>query len=121
MKPVLTAFLTICLFTWLLPLGTFIKPSQEKTACGGKRAFHMCSMMQGKADPNPSSKISFSSASDSGQGAKSSAGGGDDFLPARNGTVRPNPAAVFPETLISTRYSCFRTTLEPPPKALPLF
>ncbi len=37
-------FFTIALFfLWLLPLGIFIKPAQEKIACGGKRAICLCS------------------------------------------------------------------------------
>jgi hypothetical protein len=30
-------------FLWIQPLGAFIKPAAEDTACGGHRAFHMCS------------------------------------------------------------------------------
>ena len=72
---------TVCLFSWLLPLGAFIKPSQEKTACDGQRPFHMCSMPAGKAMPDRgfSSKIGFSDASDVNARAKSSASAGNDF------------------------------------------
>ena len=76
-----SSFLTVCLFLWVLPLGAFIKPGQEETACGGKRAFHMCcSMGMGKVNPNPSSKVTFTNASDFGHGAKSSASAGDDAV-----------------------------------------
>lgn len=44
MKP-LVSLLSITLFIlWILPLGFFIKPNQEKTACGGLRAVCMCRM-----------------------------------------------------------------------------
>jgi hypothetical protein len=81
----LSSIVTIlCFFLWILPLGAFIKPSQEDTACGGKRAFHMCmcSMGMGKIRPSESTqKISFANASDFGHQGKSSAGAsGDDFL-----------------------------------------
>lgn len=40
----IVGFLTvISFFLWIQPLGAFIKPSAEATACGGNRAFHMCS------------------------------------------------------------------------------
>ena len=78
----LTSFVLLCLFLWLLPLGAFIKPSQEKIACDGHRAFHMCSMMMGKIDPNPSPEVKFSSGGEQ-RTAKSSAAGGDDFIPVR--------------------------------------
>ena len=43
----LTALSVISLFSfWLIPLGSFIKPSQEKTACGGQRAVCCCSVMK---------------------------------------------------------------------------
>lgn len=31
-------------FLWIQPLGAFIAPSAEDTACGGRRAVHMCSV-----------------------------------------------------------------------------
>lgn len=30
-------------FIWILPLGAFIKPSQEKKVCNGQRAICLCS------------------------------------------------------------------------------
>ena len=75
-----TLFLTITLCFWFLPLGSFIKPSQEKTACGGKRAFHMCSMMAGKVNPNPSNTVSYQNGSDFARDAKSQASSGNDWF-----------------------------------------
>ncbi|HTL70136.1 MAG TPA: hypothetical protein VL404_02475 [Candidatus Eisenbacteria bacterium] len=47
-----TAFVALwALAAWVLPLGAFIKPSMEKIACGGHRAFHMCCSM-GKIAPS---------------------------------------------------------------------
>jgi hypothetical protein len=46
---VLTALL---FFIWILPLGIFIKPSQEKIACGGQRAICLCSHAQSKVKSN---------------------------------------------------------------------
>ena len=114
-------FVLICLFVWLLPLGAFIKPSQEKIACDGHRAFHMCCMMLGKVNPNPSSKISFTTASDFGHGAKSSAAGGDDFLPIKNKQYPSIASQRHYETSWLATYFHFQNPLDPPPKSSPLF
>lgn len=58
-----------------MPLGAFIKPSQEKIACDGKRAFHMCSMMGQTSDKSDTVSITVSSGT--GNSAKN-AGAGDD-------------------------------------------
>lgn len=56
-------FLSVALSAWLLPLGAFIKPSQEKIACGGNRAMHMCSMNDpARVNTDTSDKVTFSSA-----------------------------------------------------------
>jgi len=47
------ALLTVILFfIWLLPLGIFIKPSQEKIVCDGQRAICMCHAFIPKASTN---------------------------------------------------------------------
>ncbi len=67
-----------------MPLGNFIKPSQEKTACGGGRAFHMCSMGMTKIhteDRNTSPKIAFADAAGVEKAPKvSSSGSGEDLF-----------------------------------------
>lgn len=81
MRRSLVLFVLACLVVWLMPLGAFIKPSQEKTACGGGRAFHMCSMMSGKAHTdNGSSKILLTDGGNVEKTAKSSTSGGDDLV-----------------------------------------
>ena len=39
----LSVIILFVFVSWLLPLGIFIKPSQEKIACDGQRAICMCS------------------------------------------------------------------------------
>ena len=41
-KILILIFMAICYISWIQPLGIFIKPSQEKFVCGGKRAICMC-------------------------------------------------------------------------------
>ncbi len=77
-KP-LAIFVTITLLAWLLPLGAFIGASQQGTACGGKRAFHMCQMMKGKVSTASSATVSFSNAGGYDT-AKASGSAGDDLV-----------------------------------------
>jgi hypothetical protein len=42
MKRTLALFLALSFILWILPLGYFIKPSQQKIACDGQRAMCMC-------------------------------------------------------------------------------
>ena len=82
----ISILLAASIFLWVLPLGAFIQPSQEKMACGGNRAFHMCSCAtdgaQAKKDPGPQ-KISFTSASGMEKTNKADmSSGGNDFLSA---------------------------------------
>lgn len=79
----LTLFVTAALMAWLLPLGAFINASQQKTACGGKRAFHMCSMMSSSAPSPDDGTVKFTGAHPVEKTAKSSASGGDDFTAER--------------------------------------
>lgn len=81
-------FILSAVFLWLMPLGAFIKPSQEATVCGGLRAFHMCTCFKGKIDPNrvgAHGRAPLLTSSDFGQNAKSSSSGGDtDPLPLKS-------------------------------------
>ncbi|MFA5117446.1 MAG: hypothetical protein WC695_01180 [Candidatus Omnitrophota bacterium] len=40
-------------FIWILPLGVFIKPSQEKLVCGGQRAICLCGSRPGQTKTAP--------------------------------------------------------------------
>lgn len=77
MKRITASFLFIAVVLWLMPLGAFIKPSQEKTACDGKRAFHMCSMM-GKVQTEE--RTAFSAQNNGSGAAKNMSSSGDDYL-----------------------------------------
>jgi hypothetical protein len=46
----LVSFFILLVFAlWILPLGVFIKSSQQKTFCGGQRAICLCSHMKAKS------------------------------------------------------------------------
>lgn len=44
-------------FIWILPLGVFIKPAQEKFACNGQRAICLCSHLMAKKSSSQPAKI----------------------------------------------------------------
>ena len=46
-------------FIWIIPLGAFIKPSQEKFACGGKRAICLCNHIDKESKSNSAQECSF--------------------------------------------------------------
>ncbi len=80
---VFAAFVSVTIFLWVLPLGNFIKPTQEKSACGGGRAMHMCTMGMGKvqAPTSDASKISFTNPGSVEKTNKPSGGSaGNDFI-----------------------------------------
>ncbi len=111
-----TIFVAVSLFIWLLPLGAFIGASQEKTACGGGRAFHMCSMMNGKAQAKGPAKISYSSANTAEKAAKSSAAGGNDFV--ASGEASRSATRVLYEHARDILFcpQSFQDILVPPPR-----
>jgi hypothetical protein len=77
MRRFVLSFTALSILLWALPLGAFIGASQEKTACGGKRGMHMCSMM--KKNAQSPEKVSFSAAS-SVEKTSADAGSGTNML-----------------------------------------
>jgi len=68
----------IVIFTlWLLPLGAFIKPAQEKIACGGQRAICLCSHAKAKVSGKAiESGVGLKVGNSSGKEKESSGGAG---------------------------------------------
>ena len=80
MKKALLSFIVIAFFIWLLPLGVFIKPSQEKTACGGQRAICMCQVQMTKSQSKPLEGISLKGGSNQKNENASAKGGGSNYF-----------------------------------------
>ena len=79
MKRFLLLFLLFGFLLWILPLGYFIKPSQEHLVCDGQRAFCMCCMMKPKvADKAMEAGVSLKAGTSTGK--ESSSGGGNYFV-----------------------------------------
>jgi len=101
MKRWLASFLVIGFILWIMPLGYFIKPSQEKLACDGQRAMCMCCMMKPKvSDKAMEAGINLKVASSSNK--ESSSGGGNYFTSARS-TVALNAlsSSIFENKFLS--------------------
>ena len=103
---------------WLLPLGVFIKPSQEKTACDGQRPFHMCSMIaKVRTDAlGSSSKVNLTNADGTGAGAKYSASDGNDLVLNVKTAGESITNRKFYEFLIHSSYPLILRSFEHVPK-----
>lgn len=119
MKRLFSFVTVVCFSAWLLPLGNFIKPSQEKTACGGDRAFHMCSMMApAQIDDNSSAgKVSFTSASGVEKTQKSPASAGNDLFAAASLARTPDLISKLSEARLIFPSKTFYFSIDPVPKA----
>ena len=115
-KRLLTSFVVLCVFSWLMPLGAFIKPGQEEMACGGKRAFHMCSCM-GKMGSGSPVKPGINSASGFNENAKSSASGGDDLFISNSNILFARQSSKHYETLQTLKFQSPTSSIFHPPKA----
>ncbi len=80
MKPLVSLLSITLFFLWILPLGFFIKPDQEKTACGGLRAVCMCSMGTSAVQNKPIEGYSIKSVSVDGRVRSVTGVGGASYL-----------------------------------------
>jgi len=92
------ATLTAVLFiVWLLPLGYFIKPSQEKTVCDGQRAICMCSVhFAHKAPFNPLAGIATAN-SNGNKEAPSNGGGAGNYFESNLSVLSVTHSSILPD------------------------
>jgi hypothetical protein len=110
MNKVFGSFLVISFVLWVLPLGVFIKSSQEKLACDGQRAICMCHAMVLKS-PGAGLKIGPSTNKEN-----SSGGGANYFVSARPVIALNLKSASFFENQYLCYKSPFLAALEYVPK-----
>ena len=114
MKRWLALFLLTSFILWILPLGCFIKPSQEKMACDGQRAMCMCSVMMGhKAVDKAMAGISLKAASPSKENSSSA---GNYFVQAKSIIALNLPSASLFENQSLAYKNPFLASLEYVPK-----
>ena len=116
MKKIFSIFLTLTLFAWMMPLGAFIKPTQEKTACDGQRPFHMCSMMMQMQQKAPSNAMGYTNQAGAQNSPKSQAsGGGNEFsVHAHDLDVFQDEVIFIREQLLFHSFLIRNTVLRPP-------
>jgi hypothetical protein len=110
--------LSLIFFTWLLPLGVFIKPAQEKMACGGQRAICLCHQTISKTTHQPMEQgASFRGAGSSPKQEASSSGGANHSYLAvlLRQVVTTQLAAVVEQQYLSYK-NPYLATLEHVPK-----
>jgi hypothetical protein len=82
MRYLVSALTVLLFFIWILPLGIFIKPSQEKIACAGQRAICLCSQASSKIKSSPINGYGLKSQSTNKETNASGGGAGHSYLAA---------------------------------------
>ncbi|MDO8580748.1 MAG: hypothetical protein Q7S13_04645 [Candidatus Omnitrophota bacterium] len=114
MKRNIALSLIVLFFVWILPLGVFIKPEQEKQACNGQRAICLCSSHLAKNTDQTAVKI-FSPGSAHAH-EKSPSGSSHDFLVSNslNDFIEQQSALMF-STVVSYQFNLVKA-IDPVPK-----
>ena len=105
MKRLLASFLVISFILWILPLGIFIKPSQQKLACDGQRAICMCHAFIPKSSDKAMEAGLVLKAGASTNKENSSGGGGNYFVSAKSTIVSRLQLA----SLFENEYLCYKS------------
>ena len=103
---------------WLLPLGIFIKPSQERIACDGQRAICMCHHSIEKIKSSPIEGFGFKNNAGSNKESSASNGGAGNYFLVSNIHTQ-NVLSIFllnRQTLLAEVEPLFRS-IEHVPKA----
>jgi hypothetical protein len=114
----ITALSTIILFfVWILPLGVFIRPSQEKLACGGRRAVCLCSHMDPQSKAKPAQGCSLQANPNANEEANASANGpGQYYLAAYLSSQEILNTFILHESLASPYHTPSLDPIEHVPK-----
>ena len=80
MRKVILLGTVLLFFIWILPLGVFIKPSQEKMACNGQRAICLCSHLIAKQAAKDVGKTIYNGSGESPKEQNGSSGSSNPFL-----------------------------------------
>jgi hypothetical protein len=105
MKKSLILFLAVSFIIWILPLGYFIKPSQQKIACDGQRAMCMCHAFIPKSSDITMGPGAAFKAGSSTNKENSSSGASSYFVSAKPAIVLNLPSV----TLFQDQYLCYKS------------
>ena len=109
-------FLAVSFILWVLPLGVFIKPSQEKLACDGQRAMCMCHALVPKHSDKAMEPGMALKAGPSANKENSPGSGGNLFVSARPPAALNLKPAFFFENQFLCYKNPFLSALEYVPK-----
>lgn len=116
LKRCFSFFTVLLFFIWILPLGVFIKPSQEKQACDGQRAICLCSHLLAKQAAKAAGKILLKNGASSSTQKESSGGVSHDFLVMNDRRDPILQAYPYKVTSNLSLQSAFISLLEAVPK-----
>jgi len=115
MKNVFLSFVLISFILWILPLGYFIKPSQQQLACDGQRAMCMCHVMLPKSVDKVMPGVSLKAGATQGK-ENSSGGTGNYFVNSKpNIVITLNLSSIFDLQFLSYK-NPFPVSIECVPK-----
>ena len=116
MRRLISAIVFLVFFIWILPLGVFIKPSQEEKACNGRRAICLCSHLIAKQKGAHVAKIMLTNPGVNKEGSPSGGAGHDYLVEATPFKSRLTAAEHFFLNAIPTQ-STFSRNIDHVPKA----
>ena len=97
MQRAVSSLLVIFFILWILPLGYFIKPSQEKIVCDGQRGMCMCSVhFAHKSPSNPLNGIT-SINPNANKEAPSSGGGAGNYFESNLSVISVVHSSILPD------------------------
>lgn len=116
MQRAVSSLLVIFFIIWILPLGCFIKPSQQKKFCDGQRGMCMCTIFMVKKAPSHSpNQISMPSPS-SNHESSSSGGASNYFISAKPTVILNSHLTSFFQDQLFPYNSPFLVSIEQVPK-----
>lgn len=97
MRQFIVILTVILFFVWILPLGYFIKTSQEKTVCDGQRGICMCSVhFAHKSPSNPIGGITTANPNGSKE-APSTGGGAGNYFESNLSVLSVAHSSILPD------------------------
>ena len=96
MQRAVSSLVAILFLIWILPLGYFIKPSQQKTFCDGQRGMCMCTAhFAHKSPANPLGGIA--NANPNSNKEAPSNGGAGNYFESGVSVISPTHSSILPD------------------------
>ena len=112
MLQTIASLITILFFIWILPLGFFIKPSQEKLACNGQRAICLCSHTLAKEKAEDKGRFNYKAPTNGQKEANASGGASHHYVVVNNDFLPAQQLAFYHHELTSLYSLLLITSIE---------